>query len=849
MRALDSIRRLIGLNSLRGRYRVVALGMALLVVFGIWVAEDYVGGVGRTATENMAERNDAVLLSRHIRDDVWQAELTLHSFMLAPDIDQRHAVHRHLQRAIRNAGLLARSPWVARSTVARIAREAGLNLEQLNDLADRLMGLRGDPDHLFPAMRILNEEMEPANRDFLSATALALEELADDEDFAGYRRFSETRQEWLQLIIALRIYLINITGAFGDSLSELQKAQEAQVRFRLQRVNERLVGLGALEEKHGFGMQASASLAVMREQASHWAAGYEQASEIYRGTQWRTDVPLIKDSVQPLFSSIQGNLQAIDQVMERAAALDVGSLNRVAGGITHSLWAIIVTAIALFILAFLYFEKTVLSPIALVAQALRSEARGRRSAELPVTDATETHALVEAFAEMRRQVHQRQRQLEYQAGHDALTGLPNRSRLMERLAEALESAKGERQPLALLVMDLNRFKEINDTLGHEIGDQLLQQVRNRLLNTVDEAFDVVRLGGDEFAVLMPGTGRERAVAIAAEITEALAQVFTVEMHTLFVGGGLGIALFPEHGDDNRTLIQHAEVAMYVAKRNNHHYAVYDIELDQHSIRRLALESDLHHAIGDGQLELYFQPKVNLTNGQTTGVEALIRWHHPERGFIPPDELIAVAEQTGLIKPLTAWVLETGMGQRARWQRIGIEVQVAVNLSVWNLQDPELVTQIRDGLDRHRLPAHALGLEITESAMMADPERALAALVELDAMGISLAVDDFGTGFSSLSYLKRLPVDELKIDKSFVMSMNEDENDAAIVRSTIDLAHNLGLKVVAEGVENQQIWTVLEFLGCDTAQGYYMSRPIPAADFEQWYQQNLWLKPEPQRLHA
>ena len=820
--------------------------MALLVIFGIWLAESYVGGVGRTATDHMALRNEAMLISRYIRNDVWQAELALHGYMLTPETELRHAVHRHLQSAIRHAGQLAQSPWIARSSANRMAREAGLNLEQLNDLVDRLMGLRGNPDHLFPAMRILHEEMEPANHGFVAAAGLALDELSTEPNAEAYHAFTAARHEWLQLIAALRIYLINITGAFGDSLDERQRNQEAQIRLRYLQVIDRLGDLEPFERDGALGLQASSALEEMRDWAAHWIAGYGRAMEIYRGTQWRTDVPLVKNSVQPLFSSIQANLQTIDQVMERAAAKDVGALNRVAGGITHSLWAVIVSAIALFILAFLYFEKTVLSPIALVAEALRGEARGRRGMELPITDATETHALVEAFSEMRSQVHQRQRDLEYQAGHDALTGLPNRARLLDLLDEALATARRAERPLGLLVMDLNRFKEINDTLGHEIGDQLLQQVRNRLLAVVDEGDLVVRLGGDEFAILMPDTGREEAVALAGRITESLAEVFTVEMHTLYVGGSLGIALYPEHGEDNRTLIQHAEVAMYVAKRNNHHYVVYDAELDQHSIRRLALESDLHHAIQEGQLELYYQPKVNLSNGQTIGVEALIRWHHPERGFIPPDELIAVAEQTGLIKPLTHWVLETGLAQRAQWQIQGIEVQVAVNLSVWNLQDPELVGQIRQGLERHALPAHALGLEITESAMMADPERALGALVELDAMGISLAVDDFGTGFSSLSYLKRLPVDELKIDKSFVMTMNEDENDSAIVRSTIDLAHNLGLKVVAEGVENQQIWTVLEFLGCDTAQGYYMSRPIPAADFEQWYQQNLWLKPEAQR---
>jgi diguanylate cyclase len=292
-------------------------------------------------------------------------------------------------------------------------------------------------------------------------------------------------------------------------------------------------------------------------------------------------------------------------------------------------------------------------------------------------------------------------------------------------------------------------------------------------------------------------------------------------------------VYPQHGTTGTALIQRADVAMYVAKRNRIGQSVYDPREDQHSVGRLALMSDLYDALDSDALELYYQPKINISSGTVVGVEALLRWHHPRFGAITPDEIIPLAEQTGLIKPLTLWVLTHAIRDCSQWLQSGIDVAVAVNLSVYNLQDTGFVSQVQDRLNNYDLPARHLSLEITESAMMANPTHAVEILTLLDGMGVRLAVDDFGTGFSSLAYLKQLPVDELKIDKSFVLQMTEDENDAVIVRSTIDLAHNLGLRVVAEGVESQDVWDLLEILGCDEAQGHFMSRPLAAAQIEQW----------------
>ena len=423
--------------------------------------------------------------------------------------------------------------------------------------------------------------------------------------------------------------------------------------------------------------------------------------------------------------------------------------------------------------------------------------------------------------------------MEHQARHDALTGLPNRAQLLDRLRQAIHADGDRRTPLTLIVMDLDRFKGINDALGHHVGDLVLQQVGARLRELLRPADTMARLGGDEFALLLPETDEHQARDAARKIILALKRPCVVGRHHLCVGGSLGIAVFPRHGEDAQALIQHADTAMYAAKQSNTGYAVYDPERDRRSFKQLELENDLRDAIDGDLLELCYQPMVDLRSGTVTGVEALLRWNHPSYGVISPDVVIPIAELTGLIQPLAVWVLNTALRQCAEWRRAGLDLNIAVNLSAWNLQDPALVDNVRSALNVWKVPAARLELEITESAMMAEPERAREVVGRLNAMGIRLAIDDFGAGFSSLAYLKKLPVSSLKIDKSFILGIAWDDSDTKIVRSTIDLAHDLGLKVVAEGVESEAVRARLVTLGCDTAQGYHLSHPLPTPALVQW----------------
>ena len=431
----------------------------------------------------------------------------------------------------------------------------------------------------------------------------------------------------------------------------------------------------------------------------------------------------------------------------------------------------------------------------------------------------------------RRLLRQRER-LTHQALHDSLTGLPNRDQLYDRLHAALRTARPGAAHPALLLMDLDRFKEINDTFGHQQGDKLLQQVGGRLRGRLRAADTVARLGGDEFAIVLPATGAAAASAMAAALLEALDQPFVLEGYRVTLGASIGITLAPEHGQDATTLLRRADVAMYTAKRGGGGHALYTAEQDQYSPDRLGLTGELRQAIEQDRLCLHYQPKVDLKTGRLDSVEALVRWPHPTRGFLPPDQFIPLAEHTGLIAPLSRWVLATALGQCRAWRDEGLEMRVAVNVSTRLLQDEHLTEVVADLLRAHGVTPTDLELEITESAVMADPARALDVLGRLHRMGVRLSVDDFGTGYSSLAYLNRLPVDEVKIDKSFVLGMGTG-GDATIARSIIDLGHNLGLVVVAEGVEDRATYDRLSAMTCDLAQGYYLSRPIPAAELTFW----------------
>lgn len=435
------------------------------------------------------------------------------------------------------------------------------------------------------------------------------------------------------------------------------------------------------------------------------------------------------------------------------------------------------------------------------------------------------------------QILNSKREMEHRSNHDELTGLPNRARLHDMAHAAIVSAQAKAQKLALMLIDLDRFKEVNDTLGHAIGDKLLQQIAVHLDSLLrSRGAQLYRLGGDEFAVLIPNIyGINDVFDMADKIHRQLRHPAEIEGITLELGGSIGISLFPLHGDNSHSLLRCADVAMYKAKSESSRTVIYQAEQDAHSPRRLSMMGELGTAIRENQLILYYQPRINIANNACLGCEALLRWQHPRLGLVPPGEFIPLAEVSDLIQPLGLWVLENAIKQAKIWFELGLNLVVSVNLSTRNLMDSVFPSQIELLLAEHQLPPHLLEIEITESTLIGDPERALEVINRIHKLGVSFAIDDFGTGYSSLSYLKRLPIHTLKIDRSFISDMLTDEQDLVIVKSTLGLAHSFALEVVAEGVEDSQTLDLLKELRCEQAQGFYISRPVPAVEFSAWLQ--------------
>ncbi len=510
---------------------------------------------------------------------------------------------------------------------------------------------------------------------------------------------------------------------------------------------------------------------------------------------------------------------------------------------------LMLTAVGLVVFAVgsLVTARRITTPLRVLSTSARRLERGDYGAEVRAAFQGEIGELAQSFETMRQAIQAREGEIRRLAYQDALTDLPNREQFRHDLRQAIAKAHEDGTPCAVLLLDMDRFKHVNDVLGHRFGDRLLRAVAERLRHDALHSRDMLaRLSGDEFAILLHDTDAKAAIPVAQRILAAFERPITLDDHTVDLGAGIGVASSPEHGVDADILLSRAEVAMYAAKQNQSGTVTYHPGLDSTSEESLTMLSELRSAVDQDQLRLFLQPKVNLRTGEVLGAEALVRWEHPVRGMVPPMRFIPFAEQTGFVRVLTMWMIEQVAQMSHALTAQGLRMKLAVNLSTRDLMDQELPNKLEKVLERYAIDPSLLVLEITESAIMDDPQRALQTLNRLHGMGLKLSIDDFGTGYSSLAYLKRLPVDELKIDKSFVMNMESDLQDAKIVRSTVDLAHNLGLTVVAEGVESAKSWKLLDSLSCDEVQGYFIAKPMPGAQFAGWVRQ--WVPPDTTHEH-
>ncbi|MBI3526559.1 MAG: EAL domain-containing protein [Betaproteobacteria bacterium] len=524
----------------------------------------------------------------------------------------------------------------------------------------------------------------------------------------------------------------------------------------------------------------------------------------------------------------RGDIQ-IAAVLQRSLKEGLAPFTR----LRDTLIALALASIALSVLGSILIARGIAGPINRLAGVARKVRDGDYSQKAETGRTDEIGDFADSFNHMLQGIFERESKILRLAYEDTLTGLPNRAMFIDRLEHAIQSSRQNGEPVVVMMMDLNRFKPINDSLGHPVGDQVLLGVARRLRELLRESETVARFGGDEFAVLLPTGGMPRAKSVVNQMERALATPILTQGQPIDLGASIGIAVFPGYAEDTATLIRHADIAMYVAKRNNASFTTYESDFELGKPSQLSLLGELRSAVEEDQLTLYYQPKVDLRSGASDSVEALVRWVHPKRGFVMPIDFIPFAEQTGYIKAVTRWVLERALSQCGEWHMRGTDVKIAVNISVRDLMSPDLPRVVSELTAKYKVPAQLVCLEITESAVMEDPARAHETLERLHKLGLRLSIDDFGTGHSSLAYIRKLPVKEMKIDRSFVRNMVADKDDAVIVRSTIELGHNMGLKVVAEGVEDHAALMLLTKLGCDEAQGFFIAKPQPPDEYETW----------------
>ena len=825
-------------HSLGGKFIIASVLVGFVLIMSSATTQFYINASSHQATTSLETRLYKLNQARIVMDNVWETSFFLEENSIAPSEENKKFIFQKIKTSIDTLALLMNSESENKK-ITQLLKTISADLSELNTQVIHLLELRSEPAKLYPAIQISRSSMLDNQGLFADLIGIAIDEAVNSPDETSRDTLillMGMRYQWSQMTSLYRMYLVNRLALLDE------KTLTSQVQ-NIEIFHSGLINMFKVFDKLNAGgdldFQASDAIPKLKVATEVWINDFRKIASTNTPEKWRTDYPIIKTKIAPLMGRIWQGVREYDRHMEHNIKESLLRLSMAGNNISFILIAFTAAGLVLLIALYYFIGRTLIKPIESISAAMRQEAKdGRYLKPLFIKGKSkETEDLIDAFSMMQLQVHNRKSDLEYQTLHDSLTNLPNRLLLFDRIHQTISQAKRNDANFSLIMIDLDRFKEINDTLGHYAGDMLLQDISNRLVDCLRQVDTVARLGGDEFAVLIPDCDEEQSKKIALKIRECMQSAVQVNGQSLYVSGSLGIAVYPSHGVDSETLLRRADISMYVAKRKGSAFEVYSQEQDDHSINRLELKYKLQKAIDENELELYFQPQIKCQQREVVSAEALVRWIGHKGTIVMPDVFIPMAEECGLIKSLTEWVIVAAIKQQCYWRDNGLNIHISVNLSAKNLLDPDFDGFVFEQYKKYGLPSGAISFEITESAMMEDTDRALVMMKRLKANDFNLIIDDYGTGFSSLAYLKKFPISDLKIDKSFVMNMMENDEDAMIVKSTIDLAHNLGLKVTAEGVESEDVLDMLCELHCDMAQGHFIEKPIAAADFLAWYQLN------------
>ncbi len=745
-------------------------------------------------------------------------------YMASPNIKYKNSFKRSIKNSLAMLDEIQELHNHIYNTEENIADALSKKINNINKVSEQLFLIRADVFKMYPGLARSSDTQFKINATAISLFNNALAELKEDGNRQLYDHFTKLKDMWRNLIQLNRLYTLNLTTILSE---QGLKGQERDMKLLVDSIHNYINQYLTAEKL------AAADIGLLTEDVADklpvildkWYVSFLEMKKFYDRGNWRADVPVLLKELNPAYLSLYTLLDKLQKNIAVSADNDLGMQYQSQEKVSYLIWFLIIIFIIIIFVIYSLVDVSLIKPITRLAGKIKSRNNHEWTLENEYIKSSEMLDFLNAFLDMQLQISVRQNQLEYMAMHDTLTRLPNRNMLIDKIHKAIEKSAKENSGFVLMLLDLDRFKEINDTLGHQVGDEVLNQVAERLTKCTHATDTVARLGGDEFSILLTDVDMLNVKHVAEKIVHELERVFNIKEHNLYIGSSMGVVVYPEHGNTSHELLKHADIAMYIAKNSNTDYAIYNYKDDIYNVKKLELLSELRNAITDEQLYLKYQPIYDVSGSSIKGFEGLLRWKHPVYGEVMPEDFIANAEQTGLIKRITEKVIVRAISDIVAIREILADVYVSINVTAWDLQDENIISVISNALKKNNLPSSAVLLELTERSMMNDSHRVQSTLKILSETGIRFAVDDFGTGFSSMSYLKQLPISILKVDKSFVYAMAENIDDKLIVHSIIGLAHNLGLSVIAEGVEDAETLSILESLQCDLIQGYLFSKPL------------------------
>ncbi len=810
--------------SIRKRYfTIVIVTTVVLLVTGIFVQYSFHGSSSNLLMSSRMRAdvsNDSNELARHINE----ASRILDLYLLDPEKKYRLHFFTELTKAEQLLSRIINSKWIIDNNLIDESRYLNTLIQRFSLASLKLMNIRADSIEMYPAIKIDDDSMFQTHKNFIQAVNIAIEDTKGHTplNLEIYDLFQSVRDKFQRLVSKFRLFMIN---KMGDMFIESRESQLKNIEQYLKDIHTILDSkLSILKDKPEMGFLAGDSINTMKQQLKTWEHGFKQVKEIGQNESWRSDLPVILDEVYPIIEEIQTNLKIIQNSLNISSEAYLDSQYKVSDNVYTYLWLLIFVFVIIFTVVYWVIDHSLLIPISLIAEKLQNG----KSTDLALIESkvnnAEMNEFILALNEMQNQVHSRQRELEYIALHDSLTNFPNRNLLLDRVNETIKTSERNESKFALFVLDLNKFKDVNDTLGHSVGDELLCNVSTRMSNVLRKSDTLARLGGDEFSVLLSELQENTVEEISKKIHSALEYEFKIQGHNLYISSSIGVAIYPEHGKDSETLMRHADMAMYVSKSTNEVYTVYNPDDDELYVNKISLASELQHALANEQFFLEYQC-VYDTENQLYAFETIINWRHPKYGVLHAEQFFHEMLQIGFSKKMNLWVIDIAIRSIAEIKSNNENICIIINLTTWDLQDISLVDYLMQCLDDYGVTKNNVKIALSEKSVMNDNVHIRNTLNRLSENEISIIINNFGSSFELMVELPHHSIKSIKLSKKLTENINVKESNQILVRCICELAHKNGLKVLAEEVITFDMFETLCVLGCDYLLGNYLSKSV------------------------